>query len=475
MRGWARAHVPELCALGVGVLLRLSMALTYDARIGYDFNAHWPHIQYIATKHELPPLGFNTTSCHPPLYHLIGAALVSLGLGAGALGWLSALWGMLRLGLIWVGLERWLPESRLARVVALGLAAVIPASVHLEGMITNETLVMLISAGALVVTPWAIRTARAGRGWPMAALAVLLALAMLSKISASVLVTSVALAMGLEIVRAGRSWARALRVRALPIAALVVIVASLTAPFFVRNQMLSGQLAPSAYEQALQPNQAPFEKIPYLQRRPLGFYVGWDPRIFIHALYPTGIKPQPRFWPVLIASTFNDYYVFSYSGGGKYNKQRWVSAAGVTLGCLSVAAGTVIALVTVLAWFAAARTLWRRREDGEPDSRFALLLAPLGALLGLLHFVTKYPNDNFGPIKGAYLQFTAPVLCALFGVGVAWMWRRGGRRWRAAAVTSLGALALVAAYSLQARFPPLGKDANGAAPFFAVPGDAKWK
>jgi len=76
---------------------------------------------------------------------------------------------------------------------------------------------------------------------------------------------------------------------------------------------------------------------------------------------------------------------------------------------------------------------------------------------------------------GAYLQFTAPVLCALFGVGVAWMWRRGGRRWRAAAVTSLGALALVAAYSLQARFPPLGKDANGAAPFFAVPGDAKWK
>ena len=29
---WARAHVPELCALGLGILLRLSMALLYDAR-----------------------------------------------------------------------------------------------------------------------------------------------------------------------------------------------------------------------------------------------------------------------------------------------------------------------------------------------------------------------------------------------------------------------------------------------------------
>ena len=62
---WARAHVPELCALGVGILIRLSMALLYDARIGFDFNAHWPHIQYIATRHALPPLDFNATACHP--------------------------------------------------------------------------------------------------------------------------------------------------------------------------------------------------------------------------------------------------------------------------------------------------------------------------------------------------------------------------------------------------------------------------
>jgi hypothetical protein len=52
---WARARIPELAILAVGVLLRLSMALWYDARVGYDFNAHWPFIQYIATQHALPP------------------------------------------------------------------------------------------------------------------------------------------------------------------------------------------------------------------------------------------------------------------------------------------------------------------------------------------------------------------------------------------------------------------------------------
>ena len=63
-------------------------------------------------------------------------------------------------------------------------------------------------------------------------------------------------------------------------------------------------------------------------------------------------------------------------------------------------AGTLIALVTVIAWFGAARALWRRRDDGEPDPRFALLLAPLGALLGQLHFATKYPERQLRADQG---------------------------------------------------------------------------
>jgi hypothetical protein len=470
-RRWLRAHIPELIALAVGVLIRLSMALTYDARIGFDFNAHWPHIQYLLDRHELPPLAYNTTAPHPPLYYLFAAVPVALGLDAGALGWMSALWGMLRLVLIWVALEKWLPESRLARVVALALAAVLPAGAHLDGMITNETLVMLMSAAVLVVAPAAIAGARTGRVAPMLGLALLLGLALMSKVSASVLVTSVAVAMVLEIVRTrppSTRW-RALRVRARPMIVGALVLAVVAGPFFVRNQLLYGQPAPTAYEGFLKPNQLElYAHVPYRDRRPLGFFVGWNLEIYGHPVFPTGLRPNPRFFPVLVASTFNDYYVYSFSGGGKYGAKRSISGAGVTLGCISVIAGTFIALVTVIAWFGAARALWRRRDDGEPDPRFALLLAPLGALIGQLHFATKYANDNFGPIKGSYLQFIAPILCALFGVAVAWMWRRRARwRWRVPALLSMGGVVLVAAYSLHARFPRFGKDANTAAPFFA--------
>ena len=108
-RRWARAHVPELCAFGAGVLVRLSMALLYDARLGYDFNAHWPTILYYAERHAVPPLDLNAETCQPPLFYVIAAAVVARGLDAGALGWLGALWGVARLALIWVGLEKWLP------------------------------------------------------------------------------------------------------------------------------------------------------------------------------------------------------------------------------------------------------------------------------------------------------------------------------------------------------------------------------
>jgi hypothetical protein len=467
LRPWARSHAPELIAFGVGVLLRLSMALTYDARIGYDFVAHWPTILYYAEHHALPPFDLNTASAHPPLYYVIAAAVVGRGLDAGALGWLAALWGIARLMIVWAALEKWLPESRLARVIALATAAVLPTAAHLDGMVTNETLGMLLGAIVLLRAPAAIRAARTGRVAPAIGLAFVLALALLSKLTAMILVLSVAVAIAFEIARAP-SPGRALVTRVRPLLAGALVLAAVSGWYFARNKAQVGRFAPTAFEGSQAINQAQYEKIPYLERRPIGFFLGWNFHIYTRPLFPTGLKPNPRFFPVLIATTFNDYYFFSYSGGGTYGDDRWVSGAAVTLGCMSVVAGTVIALVTVIAWLGVVRVLWRRREDGEPDPRLVLLLAPLGALIAQLHFATKYPNDNFGPIKGAYLQFVAPVMCALFGVGVAWMWqRRARRRWRVAALAAMAGLIVVAAYSIHARFPRFGKYAHTAAPFFA--------
>jgi hypothetical protein len=240
------------------------------------------------------------------------------------------------------------------------------------------------------------------------------------------------------------------------------MLAAVSGWFFVRNMADTGMVAPTGYEGWAKPNQAPHASTPYFSRRPPAFYVGWDPMIYVRPYYDTGYRPEPRFFPVLVASTFNDYYVYSFAGGGEYRAQRWLTGAAVTLGVLSVIGGTGIALVAAVAWLALVRQLWRRRDN----ARLAVLLVAPLALLGQLHFATKYPNDNFGPIKGAYLQFVAPVLCAAFGVGVAWLWRQRRRAARAAAALALVGLALVAGYSGYCRFPRFGPSAPGAAAFF---------
>ena len=211
---------------------------------------------------------------------------------------------------MWIGLERWLPESRLARVVALFTAAVLPVGVQLDGMVTNETLSTLLCALAIVAAPAAVEGARTGRVKPVAWLAVWMGLALITKFSASALVLALIPALVLDIWRSPQPWRSGLcdSLEAVSVAAAIVV--ALSGWFFVRNQILYGRPAPTGYEGMMVPNQAPYEKIPYLSRRPPAFYWQWDSAIFSHPYVPTGYRPQPRFFPVLVASTFSDFYSY---------------------------------------------------------------------------------------------------------------------------------------------------------------------
>lgn len=458
-----RDRIPEVMALAVGVLLRISMATTYDVQQGFDFGGHWVIADYIARYGGLAPLTLSAASYHPPLYYWLLAAMIKVGLGIGAAGWLAALLGIARLVVVWIGLERWLPESRLARVVALFTAAVIPVGVQLDGMVTNETLSTFLCALAFVAAPAAIAAARTGRVKPSAWLALWIGLALITKFSASVLLLALALACALEIARSPDSWRQALRVRWKGAAVGASIVLALSGWFFVRNERLYGQPAPTGYEGLMKPNQAPYERIPYFQRRETSFYWQWDPGVFEYPYVPAGHPQSARFFPVLVASTFADYYSYDLAARAwgvpfRAIHRHPVPLAAFFLSRLSVMAGTLIAALTLVAWFGALRLLRGR----PPDARAVLLFVPLLALLGQMHFATKYPNDDFGPIKGAYLQFVAPILCALFGVAVAWMWRRVWAR--AAAVAALAAVGLVFVYIADCRWPRFGPGASRAAP-----------
>jgi hypothetical protein len=461
-----RDRLPEAAALLLGTLLRISMALTYDVKEGFDFGGHWVYARYIADKGALPPLVLSAETYHPPLYYLLAALPLEMSPAVGSLGWMAALLGIGRLIVVWIGLERWLPESRLARVVALFTAAVLPVGVQLDGMVTNETLSMLLCALAFVALPAAVESARVGRVKPSAWLALWIGLALITKISASALILALIPAVALEIWRSPEPWRQALRVRWKPFAVGAAIVVALSGWFFVRNQILYGRPAPTGYEGILAPNQVPYNKIPYLSRRASDFYWQWDSAIFTHPYVPSGYRPRPRFFPVLVASTFSDFYSYSLAARDAKTQVatihgRPVPLVAFVLSCLSVGGGTFIALLTMLAWFGAVK----RMRDRPQDPRAALLLVPLLALVGQIHFATKYPNDDFGPIKGAYMQFVAPILCGLFGLAAAWMWRRVWAR--AGAVAALGALLLVFVYIADCRLPRFGPRASRAAAFFS--------
>jgi hypothetical protein len=106
-----------------------------------------------------------------------------------------------------------------------------------------------------------------------------------------------------------------------------------------------------------------------------------------------------------------------------------------------------MALTTMVAWLAAAIAAWRSRNAGN----VVLLLAPLMALLGQLHFAVKFAVDAQGPVKGAYMQFAAIPLYGLFGLAVTWSWKRGGWSGKLAAAVHALAFASVAIYCLVAR------------------------
>src|SRR5689334_20352056 len=122
--------LPELLALALGLLARLRLHGTFDPAAGYDFAPHGLYIRYVAQHRALPPLAVSREAYSPPLFYWIAGWLQRHGANPLDLQWISIIASCLGLFLLAWGLRRHLPESRLARTVALALAGVLPAAVH---------------------------------------------------------------------------------------------------------------------------------------------------------------------------------------------------------------------------------------------------------------------------------------------------------------------------------------------------------
>jgi hypothetical protein len=430
----------EVAALLFGVAVRVVMTIGFDPAVGYDFGDHWKHINWFREHLSFPAANYTRTTYHAPLYHFLAGMLVRTGVAEKGVQIASLLLSCARLGLLAVGLRLALPSSPRARAVALALSAVMPCSVQLDAMDTQEPLSNLLSTLTMVLALCLFRAEPRRRwGWALA-LGAAAGLELLTKVSGLALAGVILMAGPMEAVVAPSPSVRERLRRLAPWVAATLVMLAVGGWWYVRSQLLYKHAFLSSWDvypsnETLAANataQPPFD------RRTIGYLVAWSADIDRDPYDPSGTSPHPRFWPVLVASTFVDYYRFGFAARGLGQVQ--------SVARLSIAAGTLIAAITVVAWLFLAVRLARRR-----DAAHLLALAlPLAGLLGALSFAIQFPYDWEGVVKGVYLHFAAAPLYGIFGLGVVWLGKRPlGRPLSWAALLSVAA---VAAYTIACRW-----------------------
>jgi len=419
---------PELLVFFLGIGFRVLLLWTYDPRWSYDFDDHWHHVEWFQTHIALSPADHSRVSYHAPLYYVLGGILRRLGVVTPrGISVISIVSGMLRLVLFWWGLKLFIPNARVARLFALALAAVLPSSIHLDGMVTNEALSCLFSTAVLLATAVMLRGGE--RKWVgrTLILAALITLYLYTKVSAFAILASITLVLGIEVLFGKASLPLRIR-RVTPIVVAMTIAGVMYIPFALRQRREFGHVIASGFDRGFDREIfMPLQKIPYLDRRPLGYFIGWSNDIYKSPYYPAAISPHSRFFPVVIASTFADYYNYGFAKppprtiAHAVANSRPLLLRALTWGRISVVSGSFVAVIMLLTGIRCVRTLWRRRDT----SRLLFLVAPLVGILGQLHFATHFALDIEGPVKGSYLQFACLPLCALFGLGVTGgIWRK---------------------------------------------------
>ena len=442
MRAFVTKRWPELALLLSGCVLRLALSSSYDVRLGYDFYDHARNIAWWMQHFELPPIDWSRAAYHPPVYYVLMGTLGRASVGFMGMGLFSPLMGCLRLGLLMLALERYLPHRRMAGLVALALAAVLPASVHMDVMVTNEALAATLATLAIVLLPPAFADSVRTRWLASIGLGFSLGLAILTKVSSLVIVVAVGASAALELARE-RGFPARIRLRRLapPVAALAIALLS-SGWYFAHCKATYGKAFITGFDSWRSNGSLLAAGKSTWARRPPGYFLGWDLTIYGFPFYPSAALPEARFFPQVVASTFADYYnyglaPFPQAGApARLANHRPLRPSVVTPAAVSVACGTLIAVVTAASFAAAWVWLWRRRAH----AMLGMMLVPLLALAGQAYFAMSVANDAEGLVKGAYLQFAAAPLFALFGLAVEWSWRRRALR----AVASIAPLSLLA-------------------------------
>lgn len=456
---WLRARAPEAAIFAFGAFLRITMAYRFDPRWGIDANAHWAVVEWMAKHAALPPQEQFTEAIHPPFFYAVAALLTRHGFTRAQIVAFPILFGTIRLALFWAGLEWLLPNRRWVRLPAFVLAATLPASVYMDGCLFPEPMHATFVAAALLAVPRVFEAPR-NRRWKWAALVgLLLGLALLTKVTGIVVFVAIAIAVVCDVAFTPASDRKERLARLLPWSAALGVCLAIAGWYYARNVVKYHKPFLTSFDTTERAGaEARLGKLPLLDRRTLGFFIGWDTGIYEFPYFKGGDPSEhPRFLTIAMASTFLDYYNAAFSGldpgtPGPVRSGRSGSVHShvltprlVSLGRWAAAAGTLLLLVSTVAGALCVVRMFRDRRWGL----FCLTLVPFVTVFFQLYAALRYPFDDIAVIKGTYMQFGMLPMIAFFGIAVEWSRARLRRIPLTAAL--LAALWVVSAYTLYCR------------------------
>jgi Dolichyl-phosphate-mannose-protein mannosyltransferase len=390
------ATVASATILALLAVIAVRNGLDYPTLGGYDAEDYLAYARGLIDHGDLP----NAVGAYytPPGFPALAGAATEVG------GWLGLdepehlaqvfnAFAVVASGVLVYALARILwPTRPLSWLAAVGFFAFFPAVVKSGAMFHPEPLSMLLTAGALVVLAFMVRSRR--YGWkPSVLLGILLGAGQLVR-AWSLWMVVVAIVVLLVVALGDAS----LRRNVLTALAVVLVVAALVPSPWYLHQALR-------YSNPVFDQPQPTESL--LHRRPIGFYV--DARFPDVVTRPWRDAFNDRFIPVFYTEAWGDYFGF-WSWGTTRGDRTDASDAELTRQSIIGLLPTALALAGVLALLALA--IRRPRED---PGRLVVALPPLAATGAVLYFAVAYPTNDGDTIKGTYALAAVPAFAVCFG------------------------------------------------------------
>jgi tetratricopeptide (TPR) repeat protein len=410
-RHFARLPSPLTAGLVAAVLLWVLLFLNNTFRpplvpSGFDADEHLNYVRYILDRGSLPLADEGWEMHQPPLYYLLCARLLRVcGLwteDAGAvvvLRLLGLALGLAQLVLAAACLRLLFPDQPRRQLAGLCLAAFLPARIYTCHYVTNEVLLTTLGTAALYVCLRSLQDERT-LAWRHALLGLCLGAALLTKVTAVVVVGTVLLVLiGRLMVRGERRpgiWLRGVGVTLLTAAAVSSWYFARVAAHF--GMPLAGNYDPTSGFWWWQP--PGYGSLAYYCR--FGHALT-DP--FFSALHGTPDGLYSSLWGDGLCG----------GAGAWLHRPPWnydLMAVGFLL-ALPASAAIGVGLVAAI-WH-----LVRR-----PQAEWFLLLGVVGGLaVGVVFQLLRYPY--YGHARASYLLTGMVPLCALGALGLDLLARLG--------------------------------------------------